>query len=93
MRGGLHPRLWSVADEYSGPRSEDEWFKFLTRRPTETAPSRGTIRFADLFSGIGGLSLGASLAIQDAGFGARSVLACDLDPVALSIYAQTFPRH
>jgi len=87
----LQPRLWSVADERVGPKSEVEWFKFLTRRPSLEARPRGTIRFADLFSGIGGLSLGASLAIEDAGFGARSVLACDLDPVALSVYAQNLP--
>ena len=71
------------------PRSDSDWFRFLSGPKTSpaTQPSH-SIRIADLFSGIGGLSLGATLAANDAGLGAESVLACDLDPAALAVYAR-----
>ena len=73
-------------------RSGADWSRFLTGPKTLLgARPQGTMRIADLFSGIGGLSLGATLAINDVGLAAQSVIACDLDPSALAVYASNLP--
>ena len=73
-------------------RSRADWSRFLTGPKTLlSAPPQSTMRIADLFSGIGGLSLGATLAINDVGLAAQSVIACDLDPSALAVYANNLP--
>ena len=73
-------------------RSEADWLRFLTGpKNLIGARPQGTLRIADLFSGVGGLSLGATLAINDAGLAAKSVIACDLDRSALAVYASNLP--
>src|SRR5438034_1693286 len=48
------------------------------------------IRFADLFCGCGGLSLGVFEAARTLGRGARVELALDNDSDALAVYRKTF---
>ena len=73
-------------------RTEADWLRFLVGpKNLLGGQPKNALTVADLFSGIGGLSLGASLAINDAGLAAESVLACDLDPAALAVYARNLP--
>ena len=52
------------------------------------------IRIADLFCGVGGLSLGVSQAIRAAGFEAHRTLAADVDTLALNVYRRNHdPKH
>ena len=85
-------RLIDAPSDSVDARSGADWSRFLVGpKALLDARPQSTIRIADLFSGIGGLSLGASLAINDAGLAAASVLACDLDSAALAVYARNLP--
>jgi DNA (cytosine-5)-methyltransferase 1 len=48
------------------------------------------LRYADLFSGCGGLSLGLEEAARALGLSAASVLSIEKDPVARSVYRRNF---
>lgn len=50
-----------------------------------------TLRFVDLFCGIGGFHLGAERACSAAGISSECVLASDIDPTARAVYAERFP--
>jgi DNA (cytosine-5)-methyltransferase 1 len=52
--------------------------------------SRGTIYIADLFSGCGGLSLGAKEACRALSFEAKHIVAADMDLDTLKTYAVNF---
>lgn len=53
-------------------------------------PLRGSIRIADLFSGCGGLSLGAREASRAMGLQFEPVLAIDEDSASLEVYKKNF---
>ncbi len=59
-----------------------------SRRPT--LARRRVIRAADLFSGCGGLSLGAMEASRALGRGFISLVALDKDPTCVKVYRQNF---
>jgi DNA (cytosine-5)-methyltransferase 1 len=70
-----------------------QWWMHWLRGQVPTGPAVGTIRTVDIFCGAGGLSLGASLAIQACGMRHVPLLAIDADSVALGVYARNFcPR-
>lgn len=78
--------------DHLGTAFDASWLKATTAPPTP--PRRQVIRIADLFSGCGGLSLGASEAYRALGTSARFVLASDLYPPALDVYRSNFsPTH
>lgn len=60
-------------------------------KPLAARP-RAEGRFVDLFAGCGGLSVGIDEACRALGIEARHVLANDLDPEILAIYAANFPE-
>ena len=51
----------------------------------------GSVRVVDLFSGIGGLSLGVAQAARARRLAVDVALAVDMDPKALRVFEQTFP--
>ncbi len=55
--------------------------------------NRGRMRIVDLFSGAGGLSLGACLGLRAAGYEPIVELAADLDDDALRIYDRNIAPH
>ena len=53
-------------------------------------PSPTTIRYIDLFCGLGGFRVAAEMAARRRGFGARCVFSCDIDPHCQAAYAGNF---
>jgi DNA (cytosine-5)-methyltransferase 1 len=81
-RGGEEP---VAAFDYS-------WLRSSTR-PQAQDPTR-TVRCADLFCGVGGLSTGLSEAAWSLEVGLEHVLASDSDPALLACFGQNFqPRY
>lgn len=63
------------------------WMAYLRGvKPEPVAPSGGQVRFAELFSGPGGLALGFSQACAELGLEAVSLAAADQDADALAVY-------
>lgn len=61
-----------------------------SKEPAWHSPLRGTVRAVDLFSGCGGLSLGAREASAALGKQLKSVLAVDEDLSCLEVYERNF---
>ena len=57
-------------------------------QPTDSAAR--SVRIADVFCGAGGLSYGVHQAVKACGIRAESVLAVDVDPVAVEVYRRNF---
>jgi DNA (cytosine-5)-methyltransferase 1 len=75
----------------TGLSSSEAWWQSKLREktiPIHNAPRQ--LRVVDAFSGSGGLSLGASMAIEAAGFVPRHVAAIDTDNLALAIHQLNF---
>jgi DNA (cytosine-5)-methyltransferase 1 len=75
----------------SGLSPSEAWWQSKLReksKPTHDAPRQ--LKVVDAFSGSGGLSLGASMAIEAAGFASRHLAAIDTDGVALAIHQLNF---
>lgn len=65
---------------------------YLRRKtPPPEILSSQLVRVVDLFSGCGGLSLGAMEACRAAGKGFAAVAAVDSNPLALRVYQRNFP--
>lgn len=64
------------------------WLRSPSRLDCEG--SSGTLRIVDLFSGCGGLSLGAGEACRALGITPSFSLACDLDTASLDVYQRNF---
>lgn len=63
------------------------WLAYLEgRRAVATKPTNRTLRVIDIFSGVGGLSLGFRQAAEECGMGVHSVVAADQDLGALNVY-------
>lgn len=68
------------------------WLRAAVRPPTR--PTRQVLRVADLFSGCGGMSLGAFEACRALGIQSRFVLAADVYAAANDVYRANFsPPH
>ena len=85
----------SLSKKIAKPTSDDyfgEWWKsFLTSREAPIADLRQRkVRVLDLFSSVGGLSLGFNELLTTLGLRMESLLAVDLDPEALQVYASNF---
>lgn len=70
----------------SGSPESDWWLEFLRGQEPKPVAIRGEIRMLDLFSGPGGLSLGAKLAASALGIRAVGEYAVDTDRGSLGIY-------
>lgn len=68
---------------------EKEWLR--TRGAPDESGSGPSISVVDLFSGCGGLSLGAREASRALGFDFSPALAIDFEPAAAAVYAKNFP--
>jgi len=67
------------------------WYSYLrTRKVPKTSSNVEQIKLADLYSGIGGLSLGVREACISLGLGFQSKLAVENDPVTLDVYDHNF---
>lgn len=83
----------AVGDEASDPFAS-WWGAYI--RGSKPPPDRDSqpLRFIDLFSSVGGLSLGASEAVASLGMRGMPLLAADVDARALQVYRSNFrPRH
>lgn len=67
------------------------WMSILGGEVPQPTRLAGEIRTIDLFSSVGGLSLGFGFAAQALGLLHRSLLAVDIDEEALSVFARNFP--
>ena len=67
------------------------WWMSRLRGGDLTSCGTGRLRVVDLFSGVGGLSLGACSAATALGYVLEPVLAVDTDTSALKVYQQNFP--
>lgn len=69
----------------------ESWLHFL-KSPKPTAPiSARQIRSVDLFSSVGGLTVGLSLAAKELGMVLKPALAVDIDEKALGVYKANWP--
>jgi DNA (cytosine-5)-methyltransferase 1 len=85
----LRTELTDLSD--SGLSPSEAWWQSTLRekvKPRPTAPRK--LRVVDAFSGSGGLSLGASLAIEAAGYASHHVAAIDTDSAALAVHQLNF---
>jgi DNA (cytosine-5)-methyltransferase 1 len=64
------------------------WRSYLRGSVVEVAECGAPVRIVDLFSGIGGLSLGAAEAVRAVGMTPVFELAVDMDAAALEVYAE-----
>src|SRR5262245_58758984 len=62
-----------------------DWMEYLVGDRAPTSPNARSLEIVDLFSGVGGLSLGVAKAAHDAGFASHVSFAADLDGEALSV--------
>lgn len=52
-----------------------------------------TVRFIDLFAGIGGIRTGLSLALEDAGYTPQCVLTSEIKPYAVKVLRDNYPQE
>jgi DNA (cytosine-5)-methyltransferase 1 len=85
----IHPASLPAGDSFAA-----WWGSYLRgEKPTPDQNSH-PLRFIDLFSSVGGLTLGAMEAIMSVGMRPISLLAADVDGRALQVYkANHRPRH
>lgn len=81
--------------EDSGPRmgGDEHTFLRLTREPPAMREHEGELRVADLFSGVGGITIGIREAARQLGLQFRASLAMDADQAALECFTANFAPH
>ncbi len=52
-----------------------------------------TIRFIDLFAGIGGIRTGLTQALEDAGFKSQCVMTSEIKPYAVQVLKENYPQE
>ena len=72
-------------------RSIEQWKSFLEEPKRKPSLAAKQVRFIDLFSSIGGLSIGLGEAISESGFAPKSLLAADVDVLATQVYKANWP--
>ncbi|MGH3220079.1 MAG: DNA cytosine methyltransferase [Streptosporangiaceae bacterium] len=73
------------------PEAADSHELRTTRRPDFEVGDR-VFRFADVFAGCGGLSLGVAQAANDHGWATDVALAVDIEPAMTAVYKTNFPK-
>lgn len=84
--------VWSLADAEPSLDPASSWWLTYLRGGISYPGSIGskTLSIVDLFSGAGGLSLGARIAAGQFGFGLRHLAAVDVDEHAAKVVANNF---
>jgi len=72
-------------------KTAETWASYVYLPRSKPDLSRKQLRFIDLFSSVGGLSLGVAEAIQEQGFNPRPVFAADVDAMAIDVYRANWP--
>ena len=83
----------SSLDDLSEDNLKSVWDKEFLVGSIKHLPNRqsdGVVRIADVFCGAGGLSYGVREAVRAVGMRTKSVLAVDVDSVALEVYRRNF---
>ncbi|MFQ5651431.1 MAG: DNA cytosine methyltransferase [bacterium] len=75
---------------YDDPGSDFDWLYLRLKHRSPGENSTEPIRCVDLFSGCGGLSLGAKEACMAADLDFQPILALDNDAAALAVYVRNF---
>ncbi len=70
----------------SGAKSAPEWLDFIVGPRPEPRARRATVHAVDLFSSVGGLSLGLQLAAADLELETSHIAAVDIDRAALAVH-------
>ena len=65
----------------------------MVRKNKSSNTNNKTLRFIDLFAGIGGIRKGLELAAQECGFNTECVLTSEIKPHAISILQQNHPNE
>ncbi len=92
MNNGTTAITWVGIPPDLGGDPESSFDRVLLRRKAapSSAPHGEPVRIVDLFSGCGGLSLGAREACRALGRPFQAVLALDMSPASLNVYKQNF---
>lgn len=83
-------RVHRPSDRKNNADPHHEWWQSVLRGGRPEVQTSGQISVVDLFCGSGGLSLGASFAIEAAGRKAAFLAAVDIDDDALQVYGRNF---
>ena len=86
LKGVSHIKCKSLT---TAPLAHQWWAHQLRGKPVELVSS-GTVHTVDFFCGSGGLSLGATYAIEACGMSHQPLAAVDVDAEALAVYARNF---
>src|SRR3989442_2610412 len=69
-----------------------DWLWLRSEPSPPTVASSRSIRIVDLFSGCGAMTLGVAEACRALGLTPKPLVAVDIDPKALDVYARNFPK-
>lgn len=69
------------------------WHAFTDIIVRDLFQTKPTIRFIDLFAGIGGIRLGLEQAARDFGYETRCVLTSEIKPAAIEVLRQNHPKE
>lgn len=72
-------------------RGLEEWKSFLGEPRAKPKISAKQVKFVDLFSSIGGLSIGVGEALLESGLAPKSLFAADVDGPATQVYKKNWP--
>ncbi len=68
-----------------------EWQNFLRSSRVRPTLAASQVRIVDLFSSVGGLTLGVAKGLIEQGFAPKPLFAADVDAEALSVYQANWP--
>ena len=69
------------------------WYCFTDTTVKELTDGKPTIRFIDLFAGIGGIRLGLEQAAQENGYLTKCMMTSEIKPAAIKVLRQNHPEE
>ena len=79
-------------DEYR-PHDLKIWYCFTDISVKELIDNKPTIRFIDLFAGIGGIRLGLEQAAHELGYATECMMTSEIKPAAIKVLRQNHPQE
>ncbi len=84
--------LKQLFDDFK-PHNLQIWHAFTDTSIKSLLQVKPTIRFVDLFAGIGGIRLGLEQAAKDLGYETHCVLTSEIKPTAIKVLRQNHPQE
>ncbi len=69
------------------------WYCFSDATVKELIDGKTTIRFIDIFAGIGGIRLGLEQAAKEMGYATKCVMTSEIKPAAIKVLRQNHPEE